>query len=116
MHRFWIVGLSILCIMCAVSSFVFGYLWIDRAVTLDFLQQSEVEISASRLRFKHLAENELIGRTKAEVLDKLKAVDLQLPEQSNYIKDEGRIVWWETTTFCFEGEKLVGINLETCEK
>lgn len=100
------IVLSMLLMMVSVSCLFFAYLWIDRSITLSYVNASvESEIRA-RIIITDLIENEWYGKSSNEVYQKLSEEVNKHPEKNIVLKKTGSGIDFDNFNFYFEADKL----------
>lgn len=93
-----------------VGCMVFAYLWIDRSITLTYLNQ-DVETSNNAMRhLELLLEGEWHGMSENNILQKLELAAARSPNKKILIKKDGKIIWFDNIQFNFESGRFEGIE------
>lgn len=109
-----VVLLVIAFVICFLGCIFFAYLWIDTSISLAY---SDTSYQKS-LGLKHalsLLENEWVGISESELLEKLKAEAAHQPDEKIVIfkDDESDTIVFDTIYFELESGKLKRITLST---
>lgn len=98
-------------VICFLASILFAYLWIDRSVSLAYLDES-YEVSLGFKRVKFLLENEWAGMSEHELFEKLKAASDRQPDEKIVIfkDDETNVIVFDAIEFELESGKLKRIK------
>lgn len=91
---------------------IFAYLWIDRSVTLTYVEAGNRSTEQARdLAFALLAQ-EWSGLSEDEVLKRLNAEAARRPQDKILVKHEpiDHVIWFDSTRFEFQAGRLVKIR------
>ncbi|WP_157771970.1 Imm58 family immunity protein [Ralstonia solanacearum] len=79
---------------------VLAYLWIDRSITLTYIQASEQSSSQMVRSFERLLEQEWKGLSEAQLLEKLHRVVERDPDGAkSVIKEDGDVISFDDVCF-----------------
>ncbi len=101
--------LALLAVALAACA-VFAYLWIDRAISLSYLQQSFATENNAVRRLQSLLEREWKGQPEAQVLLKLKNAASSAPQPQPIVKQEEGAIWFDEIRFNIEQGRLVSVG------
>ena len=106
--------LTICLIVCFLGCVVLGYMWIDRSISLAYLDKS-YELSLENNRLSLLLENEWKGIPEQVLLKKLEDISKNFPKEEIviYKDDESNVIVFDTIEFELESGKLKQINTTT---
>ena len=91
---------------------IFAYLWIDRSVTLTYVEAGSRSTEQARdLSFALLAR-EWSGLSENEVLKRLNAEAARRPQDKILVKHEplDRVIWFDSIRFEFQADRLAKIR------
>ena len=89
---------------------VLAYLWIDRSISLTYMQQSyEAEHSAVESLQKLIA-SEWKGMPVAQLQMKLEQAAAQMPERAVVVKKEDESIWFDQVAFNIKQGKLDSVG------
>lgn len=89
---------------------LFAYLWIDRSISLSYLNQSIDASNVALRRLEDLLGNEWSGMLEKSVLEKLQAEAVRHPNEKIVIKKENDVIWFDEIRFSFEQGRLKKID------
>lgn len=108
-----IVYLSVSLALALAMAVVFAYYWIDRSISLAYVEQSAEDSARSNRNLELLLIAEWNGMPKSVVLRKLEQTAKRHPPGAIVIKeDRDGIVWFEDTSFHFSNGKLIRIGVK----
>lgn len=107
----WIITLlSVGFFISLVGCMVFAYLWIDRSITLAYVNQ-DVETSNNAMRhLELLLEGEWRGIPENNILQKLELAAARNPNKKILIKKDGEVIWFDNIQFNFESGRFKKIE------
>lgn len=97
-------------LISSIGCVVLAYLWIDRSVTLAYVNQSIETNNNTMKRLEILLENEWVGMSEDKVLKKLKHVSEQYPAYKIIINKDDGVIWFDEVRFKFESGQLKSIQ------
>ncbi|MBA9899114.1 MULTISPECIES: Imm58 family immunity protein [Burkholderiaceae] len=95
-----------LILMCSL----FAYLWIDRAISLGYANQSLSQSNTSLQSLERLLGNSWRGMSKQVLLEKLREEAGAQSDMLIYVEDEGGVVWFGEIRFNIENGRLVNVG------
>lgn len=107
MKKTW---MTVALIASLVGCAVFAYLWIDRSITLSYVNHGADASSAAAHRMEALLANEWRGMPEGVVLEKLQAEAARQPSKSILVKKENGVIWFDDTRFNFEAGRLKSVG------
>lgn len=99
-------GLSISLASCVVLT----YLWIDKSISLSYLQQSYEAERQSVEILERLVASEWRGMTEDAVLKKLEEAASKTGRSPVVVKREGDVIWFDQIRFNIERGKLSSVG------
>jgi len=93
-----------------VACAVLAYLWIDRSISLSYLDQSYETANRSVNRLESLLEEDWHGMPEAQVLQRLQKAATRMPAPQPIVKKEDAVIWFGDVRFNIDQGKLVGIG------
>lgn len=102
------VGLVSSLIGCAV----FAYLWIDRSLSLTYMDASQRTTEQGYAQLAELVRQEWVGLPESEVLKRLQAAAAKHPQGNIVVKHDPSesVIWFGSTRFEFESGKLQSVR------
>lgn len=97
--------LSVGFLMTCLGCIALAYLWIDRSITLSYLEASHETTADALSRVSLLLEGEWNGLSEADLLRKLREANRR-SEGEALIKREENVIWFDTIRFEFESGRL----------
>jgi hypothetical protein len=85
-------------------------LWIDRSITLSYVNQSVDAANASTRQLEWLLGSTWAGMSEKIVLEKLQAEVARHPNENIVVKREENIIWFGETRFNFEQGRLKSLG------
>jgi hypothetical protein len=101
-------GLALSLIGCAV----FAYLWVDRSLSLSYMDSSQRSSAQGYAQLADLVGQEWAGLPESEVLKRLQAAAARHPQESIVVKhdpSEG-VIWFGSTRFEFQSGRLQSVR------
>jgi ABC-type multidrug transport system fused ATPase/permease subunit len=102
--------LTISVVTAFIGCVVFAYLWIDRSISLSYMQQSYETERSSVESLQKLIASEWKGMPEAQVQKKLEQVAAQMPERAVVVKKEDESIWFDQVTFNIKQGKLDSVG------
>ncbi len=102
--------LSVLLVMVLALCVFVTYLWIDRSVTLTYVNASLDSEVRSRGIITGIVENEWRGKSQSEIYRKLNMEVKKYPEKSIILKKTEKGIDFDSIHFQFENGKLKKID------
>lgn len=93
-----------------VACAVLAYLWIDRSISLSYLDQSYASANRSVNRLESLLEEDWHGLPESQVLQRLQKTAARMPAPQPIVKKEDAVIWFDEVRFNIEQGKLVSIG------
>jgi hypothetical protein len=105
---FMIAGLVILFVGCIT----FAYLWLDRSISISYLDSSNRTTEQAYLRISALLEREWANLSEQEVLARLEAEAKRYPRDEILVKRDTseNVIWFNNTRFEFKSGRLAKIR------
>ena len=104
----WTTALAMSLLACGVLA----YMWIDRSITLTYVDLSMQSTSRANELMRSLLQHEWAGLSDAEVLRRLNAEAARRPQENIFVKPEPdeHFIWFDSTQFVFQDGRLVEIR------
>lgn len=96
-----------------IGCFVLAYLWIDRSISLSYLQKSYETERISVESLQKLVASEWKGMPEAQIQKKLEEVAAQMPERAVVLKKEDETIWFDQVAFNIKQGKLDSVGRVT---
>ena len=93
-----------------VGCAVLAYLWIDRSITLSYVNQSADASNVATRHLEWLLGSAWSGMSENAVLEKLQLEATRHPNDSIIVKREDGVIWFGETRFNFEHGRLKSIG------
>ncbi|WP_312462015.1 Imm58 family immunity protein [Comamonas sp.] len=97
-------------IAALLSSAIFAYLWIDRSISLSYMEASFITSENTNQHLLFMLNNELKGKSNQEITRKLEAIVIENPNKNLFIKSEDDHVWFGEIKFEFKHNRLKEIS------
>ena len=102
--------LTISLVTAALGCLVLAYLWIDRSISLSYMQQAyETERSSVEILQK-LVASEWKDMPESQVQKKLEQVAAQMPRRNVVVKRENESIWFDQVAFNIKQGKLDSVG------
>lgn len=102
--------LTISLVTAVAGCLVLAYLWIDRSISLSYMQQSyETERSSVEILQK-LVASEWKDMPESQVQKKLEQVAAQMPRRNVVVKKEDESIWFDQVAFNIKQGKLDSVG------
>jgi hypothetical protein len=98
--------LSIALTFSLLGSALLAYLWIDRSISLGYLQQSYDTERSSVESLQKLVALEWKGLPEDQIKKKLEKAASQMPGRGVVVKKEGSVIWFDQVAFNIKKGKL----------
>ncbi|EGT0667908.1 hypothetical protein JAG28_003286 [Citrobacter werkmanii] len=104
--------LSMLLILTSFLCFFFAYLWIDRTITLAYVNASLDSEMRARTIITNIIEREWYGKYEGDIYRKLMIEVEKHPEDIIILKknDDGKGIEFDSFHFQFDNGKLINIE------
>lgn len=102
--------LSACLVVSLIACAVFIYLWIDRSISLSYLDQSYTATNRSMNRLERLLEADWRGLPEEQVLQRLQKATTSLPVPQPIVKKEDGMIWFDEVRFNFTQGRLASIG------
>jgi putative signal peptide protein len=102
--------LSIFSALLLILCFFFAYMWIDRSITLTYMELSFEEKVSSNERFARIILKEWKGKSTFDIEKRIQTIAKDISNNENLIKWEDDSLWFNNIQFIFEKDKLIGID------
>lgn len=105
------VNIIVTTIICASlgGCLMFTYLWLDRSISLGYMEQAYSRERGAVVIFQELLRQEWGGLSEGEILKKLE--DLQKKLKSDVVlKQEGSVIFLENIEFHVKNGRLESVN------
>lgn len=103
----------VLCLaLLTVSCVLLAYLWIDRSISLAYLQASHEATAESRAQLAKIIDQEWRDLSEDDVLQRLQSNASKNPELSALVKRESteNLIWFGRTRFEFKDGRLIKVH------
>jgi non-ribosomal peptide synthetase component F len=100
-------------VISVLGCLVLAYLWIDRSISLSYMQQSYETERHSVESLQKLIASEWKGIPEAQVQKKLEQVAAQMPERTVVVKKEDESIWFDQVAFNIKQGKLDSVGKAT---
>lgn len=93
-----------------LSSVIFAYLWIDRSISLGYMEASFIASENENQYLLIILNNELKGKSNQEVIKKLEKIINENPDKNLFMKNDNDYVWFGDIKFEFKEGRLSEIS------
>jgi uncharacterized protein (DUF169 family) len=100
-------------VTAVIGCAVLAYLWIDRSISLSYMQQSYEAERSSVESLQKLIASEWKGMPEAQVQKKLEQVAAQMPKRAVVVKKEDESIWFDQAAFNIKQGKLESVGKAT---
>jgi Flp pilus assembly protein TadB len=97
-------------VIAVFGCLVLAYLWIDRSISLTYMQQSYETERSSVESLQKLITSEWKGMPEAQLQKKLEQAAAQMPERAVVVKKEDESIWFDQVAFNIKQGKLDSIG------
>lgn len=104
------IFLVLIILALILMSSLFAYLWIDRAVSLGYANQSLSQSNTSLQSLERLLGNSWRGMSKQALLEKLREEAEAQSDMFIYVEDEGDVVWFGEIRFNIKNGRLANVD------
>ncbi|AVS96575.1 hypothetical protein C8232_10205 [Paracidovorax avenae] len=102
--------LAILCLILLISNSIFGYLLIDRSITLSYVRASQTGTARSLSILQSTLLHKWKGKSKKEITKEIQEISENSKALPIVIKDEGDTIWLDDVPLEFSEDQLVKIG------
>ena len=102
--------LTVALVTAMTGCLVLAYLWIDRSISLTYMQQSYETERSSVESLQKLIAFEWKGMTEAQLQKKLEQAVMQMPGRAIVVKKEDESIWFDQVAFNIKQGKLDSIG------
>lgn len=93
-----------------LSSITFAYLWIDRSISLSYMEASFIISNNENQNLLIILNDELKDKSSQEIIKKLEAIITKHPNKNLFLKNKDNSVWFGDIKFEFKEGKLKEIS------
>lgn len=93
-----------------LSSIIFAYLWIDRSISLSYMEASFITSNNENQSLLIILNDELRGKSTQDIIKKLETIIIKHPNKNLFIKNEDDHVWFGDIKFEFKEGRLKEIS------
>jgi ABC-type multidrug transport system fused ATPase/permease subunit len=97
-------------VVAVLGCLLLAYLWIDRSISLSYMQQSYETERNSAETLQKLIASEWKGMPEAQVQKKLEQAAAQMPERAVVVKKEDDSIWFDQVAFNIKQGKLESVG------
>lgn len=105
-----IMLLTISLVTAVMGCLVLAYLWIDRSISLTYMQQSYETEHSSVESLQKLIASEWKGMPAAQLQMKLEQAAAQMPKRAVVVKKEDESIWFDQVAFNIKQGKLDSVG------
>lgn len=105
-----IMLLTISLVTALMGCLVLAYLWIDRSISLTYMQQSYETERSSVESLQKLIASEWKGMPEAQLQMKLEQAAARMSERAVVVKKEDESIWFDQVAFNIKQGKLDSIG------
>lgn len=93
-----------------LSNTVFAYLWIDRSISLSYMEASFITSNNENQHLLIILNDELKDKSTQEIIKKLETIITKYPNRNLFMKNEDDHVWFGDIKFEFKEGRLKEIS------
>jgi hypothetical protein len=99
-------------VVLSIGCVGFAYLWIDRSITLSYVEASQQTTAAELRHLAQLLTREWAGLSRSTIEEKLTAEAARRASEGIIVKSDpnGNVLWFDNLRFIFEESRLQRIE------